>query len=293
MLFLWLLLFLLLGDEFLLSLELFKLFFLGFSLGGLFLLLEFLGLFGRFACGFLLSLLSDRLFLFKSLLLLLRSLHFHLLLLQLLALLPLLLLLVLLGFALSVAKCFTFKSLRLFLLLKSFFLELSLFFLLLTLSISLGSFKPLELLLDLQFFILGCFSLLSFLHQWTHTLRSESFKLLLATGFSEIGKLSQDYFGCIPGRSQITFTLFFNDDLLEDSLDGLLAALWVLIIEVIDDLLLGLERGVASTDELGSELENRIRVTLSEIIDLLGLFNTQRHAEAIKCHHGEVFEEFW
>ena len=215
-----LILFLLLCEQLLLSLELFKLFFLLLGLGCRFFLLLLLGQLGCLSRSFFFSLEHDGLFFLNSLLFLLCRLLLNLILLLLLPHLAFLLLFVLFSFAFSFAKCFTLQSLRFLLLLELLTFKLSLALFLLALSIPLGPFEAFELLLDLKLLILGRLSLLGFLNERSHALRSESLKLINAALGTKIScELYQNLLGGIPTRSKITISFFFNDDLFENSFD--------------------------------------------------------------------------
>ena len=61
------------------------------------------------------------------------------------------------------------------------------------------------------------------------------------SGSAELRQLFQDFFTGVPSGTQVTFALFFDNDLFKDSLNGLFAALGVLVVEHINDLLLCLK----------------------------------------------------
>lgn len=152
-------------------------------------------------------------------------------------------------------------------------------------------FEPFELLLDLQFLVFGGFRLFSLLDEGSHALFGEGFELFHPARAVELGQFLQDAISGIPGRPQIPFSLFFNDNFLEDSLSGFLAALGVLVIEVVNDLLLGLEGDVAGPDQLRAEFEDGVGVPLAEVVHLFGLLAAQGHREPLKADNGEVFQE--
>ena len=167
-----LILFLLLCEQLLLSLELFKLFFFLFGLGCRFFLLLLLGKLGCLSRSFFFCLERNSLFFLNSLLFLFCRLLLDLILLLLLPHLTFLLLFVLFSFAFSFAECFTLQSLRFLLLLELLAFKLSLTLFLLALSIPLGPFEAFELLFNLKLLIFGSLCLLSFLNERSHALRS-------------------------------------------------------------------------------------------------------------------------
>ena len=154
--------------------------------------------------------------------------------------------------------------------------ELLLLLFLLSLGVSLRPFQSFEFLLDLLLLIFGRLSRICFLHKRSHALLRERLQLFYAAWRGEIGEFCQDSIGGIPGWTKIALPFFFNDDLLENALDGLLAALRVLVVEVVDDLLLGLKARVAGADKLGPEAQDGVGVALAEIINLLRFLDTER-----------------
>ena len=202
----------------------------------------------------LLGFLSQGSLLLKPLLFLFSGPLLDLVLFLLLALLLLLLLLVLLGLPLGLPERLSFLALLLLLLLDFLPFQLSLLLFLLSFGVSLSPFEPLELFFDLELLVLGGFRLFSLFDEGSHTFFGKGFELFYAARAVELGKFLENAVGGIPGRPQIPFSLFFNDNLLEDALSGLFTALGVLVIEVVNDLLLRLEGNVAGSDELRAEL---------------------------------------
>ena len=238
---------------------------------------------------FLLGLLGQSSLLLKPLLFLFSGPLLDLVLFLLLALLLLLLLLVLLGLPLGLPERLSFLALLLLLLLDFLPFQLSLLLFLLSFGVSLSPFEPLELFFDLELLVFGGLCLFGLFDEGSHTFFGKGFELFYAARAVELGKFFENAIGGIPGRPQIPFSLFFNYNLLEDALSGLFTALGVLVIEVVNDLLLRLEGNVAGSDELRTELEYGIWVSLAKVVHLLRLLAAQGHGEPLKADNGEVF----
>lgn len=145
--------------------------------------------------------------------------------------------------------------------------------------------QALELLFNLDLLVLDGFKYLSLLNEGTHAFFGQVGKFLHAFGGVELSQLFQNLFTGVPSGSQISFALFFDYDFLENTLDRLFAALGILVVKHIDDLLLRFKRGVAGSNELGSEPEDGIRVTLGEVIDFLRLLAAERQHFGVEGHN--------
>jgi len=250
-------------------------------------------LFGSLRClarSFFLILLLGLTFLFKSLFFFLPLSFLCFILSQLLFRLFFALLLKLASHTFSLFGCVTQLPLR-FLLLKQTFLFLLLLPLPdLLLSFSLSLLKALEFFLNLELFVFGGLSLLNFFNEGPHPLLRELDQLFEPLSGLKLWQLTQDGFTRIPHWSKITFSFFFSDDFFENAFDRLFAALGVLVVEDVNDLLLRLEGRVTGADQVGSETKDRVGVALTQLIHLFMLLYGQGKALAAKGQDREVYQ---
>ena len=84
-----------------------------------------------------------------------------------------------------------------------------------------------------------------------------------------------DLIARVPNWSEIVFPLFLDDNFFEYSFNGLLATVRELGIEIFNDLQFAVERNVAGVDQLNTVLQDSVRITLSRLVDLLRLCQTE------------------
>ena len=126
-------------------------------------------------------------------------------------------------------------------LLESLLLKQFLFLLQLTLSILLSLFDTL-LLLPLGFLLISLLLFtLCFLMERLHPLKGELVQFFLSLFRVELRKILEHLISRIPNWTKVILTLFFDDNFLKYTLNGLFAAIGELLVEVIDYLLLRVE----------------------------------------------------